>query len=108
MDSVFASTYQDSAEAKRGSDTIGGFTLGDLAGMVRWVTWRTEIPSERGIPTKVPYAYEGTLASTTNPKTWCVYDDAVEAAERLVSPHGPEGHRHHTRRAGQRHRARRN
>lgn len=46
----------------------------------RWVTWRYEIRD--GKATKVPYSKTGHRASSTNPDTWCSFDEAVNSAKR--------------------------
>ena len=44
----------------------------------QWVCWRTE--ERDGKPTKVPYApLTGKKASSTDPETWTVYQEAVDA-----------------------------
>lgn len=45
----------------------------------RWVTWRYE--TRDGKQTKVPYSKDGYRASSTNPNTWCSFDEAVAAAK---------------------------
>jgi hypothetical protein len=43
----------------------------------QWIVWRYE--HRDGKSTKVPYQINGSLASTTNPKTWCSFDEALKA-----------------------------
>lgn len=48
----------------------------------RWVNWRHET-KEDGKVTKVPYAIDGAMASTTNPLTWSIYEDAIKASSQV-------------------------
>jgi hypothetical protein len=51
----------------------------ELRTFKQWVCWRYE-EGDGGKPTKVPYcAYNGRLAATDNPDTWCTFDEAVYA-----------------------------
>jgi hypothetical protein len=50
----------------------------------QWVVWRYEQRDSRG--TKVPYQTNGTLASTTDLRTWCSWDMASKALQ-LYSEH---------------------
>lgn len=43
----------------------------DLAEFDQWLVWRYEHE------TKVPYSITGRRASSTNPATWCIYNEAV-------------------------------
>ncbi len=44
-----------------------------------WVCWRLE-EGDNGKPTKVPYsAFNGRLAASDDPTTWCTFDQAVHA-----------------------------
>lgn len=45
----------------------------DLTEVDQWLLWRRERE------TKVPYATTGRRASSTDPATWCSYDEAMEA-----------------------------
>ncbi len=49
-----------------------------LKGMLQWVLWRLE--TRNGKDTKVPYKYDGTLASSTDPSTWTDYRTALAHA----------------------------
>lgn len=53
---------------------------GSLRRLPQWVTWNSE--TREGRPTKVPYSLNGTRASSTNPATWCAFDD-VAGHERI-------------------------
>ena len=53
----------------------------ELKRMKHWVCWQMGI--RKGKPTKLPYvAATGGLASSTDAKTWCDFDDAVIGAQR--------------------------
>jgi len=45
----------------------------DLTELDQWLVWRRERE------TKVPYSAAGRRASSTDPATWCSYDEALEA-----------------------------
>ena len=45
----------------------------------QWVVWKTAM-TKNG-PSKVPFQVNGEKASTTNPKTWTTFSQAVEALE---------------------------
>lgn len=47
----------------------------------RWCNWRLE--ERKGKKTKVPYAIDGSLGSSTDPKTWATYADARLADENV-------------------------
>lgn len=50
----------------------------ELRQHAQWVCWRYE--DHGGKPTKVPYCVRtGSKASSTNPETWCTFDEAVAA-----------------------------
>ena len=49
-----------------------------LAELDQWIVWRYE-PRDGGKPTKVPYQINGSHASSTDPKTWCSWDEALKA-----------------------------
>jgi len=49
-----------------------------LKGLVQWVCWRYE--TRNGKRTKVPYMPDGRRASTTDPQTWSVFADCVQAS----------------------------
>jgi putative DNA primase/helicase len=49
-----------------------------LAGLDQWIVWRYE-QHNGGKPTKVPHQINGVRASTTNPKMWRSWDDALKA-----------------------------
>lgn len=54
----------------------------DLKHQRRWVLWRLEmVLNTRGelCPTKVPYMRGGAHASSTDPRTWCTYEEAQAA-----------------------------
>ena len=48
-----------------------------LAELDQWIVWRYE-QRDGDKPTKVPYQINGTHASSTDPKTWCSFDDALK------------------------------
>jgi hypothetical protein len=48
-----------------------------LAELDQWIVWRYE-QHNGGKPTKVPYQVNGSLASSTAPKTWCSLDQALK------------------------------
>jgi hypothetical protein len=48
----------------------------------QWCVWKME-SDEKNKPTKVPYnAQTGRAGSSTNPKTWSTFDEAIQAYER--------------------------
>jgi hypothetical protein len=49
-----------------------------LSELDQWIVWQYE-PRDGGKPTKVPYQINSSLASSTDPKTWSSFDEAVEA-----------------------------
>jgi len=48
-----------------------------LAELDQWIVWRYE-QRDDGKPTKVPYQINGNRASTTDPKMWCSWDEALK------------------------------
>ena len=44
----------------------------------QWVVWQYE-QRDGGKPTKVPYQINGARASSTDPRTWCPFDEALKA-----------------------------
>ena len=46
----------------------------------QWVVWRYE--ERNGSSTKVPYQINGSLASSTDPKTWCSFDEALKTCQQ--------------------------
>jgi hypothetical protein len=52
----------------------------DLAELDQWIVWQYE-QRNGGKPTKVPHQVNGSLASTTDPKTWCSWDQALKACQ---------------------------
>jgi primase-polymerase (primpol)-like protein len=46
----------------------------------QWVVWRFE-QRESNKPTKVPYQVNGEVASSTDSRTWCSWDDALNALQ---------------------------
>ena len=53
---------------------------GELRTTDQFVCWREE--SRDGNVTKVPYSVHGGRASSTNPKTWAPFDEAVAVSAR--------------------------
>jgi putative DNA primase/helicase len=47
-----------------------------LAELDQWIVWRYE-QRDGGKPTKVPYQVDGSAASSTDPKRWCSFDEAL-------------------------------
>ena len=47
-----------------------------LAELDQWIVWRYE--QRDGKTTKVPYQINGSLAGSTDPKTWCSFDEALK------------------------------
>ena len=47
-----------------------------LAELDQWIVWRYE--QRDGKTTKVPYQINGSLASSTDPKMWCSFDEALK------------------------------
>ena len=47
-----------------------------LTELDQWIVWRYE--QRDGKPTKVPYQINGRLASSTDPNTWCSFDEALK------------------------------
>lgn len=65
-----------------------------LRSLPQWVLWRrTTRPGREGDkPTKIPYAVDGTLASSTDRSTWSSIDDAVRTlSESRDSQHTYDG-----------------
>lgn len=57
-----------------------GAVPADLRERPQWVIWRIETRDSK--PTKVPYRADGKgKARSTDPKTWCAFEDVVLAAE---------------------------
>jgi hypothetical protein len=55
-----------------------------LAELDQWIVWRYE-QRDGGKPTKVPYQINGSLASSTDPKTWCSFDEALKTWQQHSS-----------------------
>ncbi len=53
----------------------------ELKALKQWVVYRLEKKPEKDKLEKVPYKTNAVNASTTNPKTWCSFEQAVEAFE---------------------------
>ena len=53
----------------------------DLKAMPRWVLWRNvhRTKSNGKVWTKMPFTTMGSAASSTNPATWCTFDEAAYA-----------------------------
>jgi putative DNA primase/helicase len=49
----------------------------ELKELRQWVVYRLEVV--KGRLTKPPYQTNGYKANTTNPKTWCAFDEALDA-----------------------------
>lgn len=47
----------------------------------RWVNWKHE--ERDGGKTKIPYAANGRMASSTDPSTWSTYNEASQASDRV-------------------------
>lgn len=54
-----------------------------LKALPQWVNWRYETRDDK--PTKVPYMPNGRRADVTNPKTWSLFTNCVEALSRFDS-----------------------
>jgi hypothetical protein len=52
--------------------------IAELAHTPAWVCWRAQV--RNGKPTKVPYTPAGSLASSTDPRTWSSYAECWKAA----------------------------
>lgn len=52
-----------------------------LAEIDQWIVWRYE-QRDGGKPTKVPYQVNGSHASSTDPATWCSFDEALKTWEQ--------------------------
>ena len=52
-----------------------------LRNLHQWVVWRYE-QRGGGKPTKVPHQIDGCLASSTDPHTWCSWDEALKAWQK--------------------------
>ena len=53
-----------------------------LTSIPRWLLWKyikKKKPDGTVFWTKVPFQCDGTPASTTNPATWCRYEEALDA-----------------------------
>jgi hypothetical protein len=57
--------------------------IAELKTQPQWVLWRYETRPGDTKPTKPPYQSYGQHASTTDPKTWCSYDEAANAQTRF-------------------------
>ena len=55
-----------------------------LSELDQWIVWRHE-QRDGGKPTKVPYQINGNLASSTDPKTWSSFDEAVKVWQQNPS-----------------------
>jgi len=55
-----------------------------LVELDQWIVWRSE-KRDGGKPTKVPYQINGSLASSTDSKTWCSSDEALKAWQQHPS-----------------------
>ena len=55
-----------------------------LSELDQWVVWRYEQRGESK-PTKVPYQINGSLASTTDPGTWCSWDEARQTFQESLN-----------------------
>jgi putative DNA primase/helicase len=55
-----------------------------LAELDQWIVWRYE-QRDGGKPTKLPFQVNGGFASTTDPKTWCSFDEALKAWQERPS-----------------------
>lgn len=51
-----------------------------LTELDQWIVWRCE--QRDGKPTKVPFQVNGSLASSTDSKTWCSWAEAIQAWQR--------------------------
>ena len=47
----------------------------------RWVLWKRESRNGTDKPTKVPYKFDGTKASSTDPSTWTTYNRVMVAVD---------------------------
>jgi hypothetical protein len=52
-----------------------------LVELDQWILWRYEPRNDGGKPTKVPFQINGSHASSTDPKTWCSWDEALKACQ---------------------------
>jgi len=55
--------------------------LAEFKRQQRWLLWRSEARNG-GKYTKVPYCVRGGLASSTDPETWCRYEEAAAVVKR--------------------------
>jgi hypothetical protein len=55
-----------------------------LAELKQWIVWRYE-QRDGGKSTKVPYQINGCHASSTDPKTWCSWDEALKTWHENLS-----------------------
>lgn len=55
-----------------------------LTELDQWLVWRHE-QRDGGKPTKVPYQINGSVASSTDPKTWHSFDEALTAWQQHPS-----------------------
>jgi hypothetical protein len=53
----------------------------ELQARPQWVLWKLEQRPEKPKPDKVPYSVRGGRASSTDPKTWSPFEDALLAVE---------------------------
>lgn len=47
-----------------------------------WLTWKLQV--RNGKPTKVPYSVYGGMAKSTDPNTWCTFDDVKDKNKGIV------------------------
>jgi putative DNA primase/helicase len=52
----------------------------ELRSLPQWVLWRLERRKDKW--TKAPYQPNGQTASSTDPRTWCIFSAAVDAFQR--------------------------
>jgi primase-polymerase (primpol)-like protein len=57
--------------------------LEPLTTQPHWLVWKLEIRGKGNKSTKVPYQTNGRFAKSTDPKTWCSYEEAQDAAPRF-------------------------
>jgi primase-polymerase (primpol)-like protein len=66
------------AGPSKARSSVGGFvfvTLTELKQQKRWVLWK--LLSAGGTETKIPFQRDGRHASSTDPRTWCTFAEAV-------------------------------
>lgn len=57
-------------------------TIDDLKSLKRWVAWKYEVGADGRTTKKPKDAMTGGAGSSTNPETWCTYDEAIVGKDK--------------------------